>query len=412
MNKEKVFVSAYACEPHLGSEIGVGWNWVIQMSKYFDLWVLTRKSNQLNIENWLKQQSEPCNIHFVYYDIPAILRFWKKGLRGVRTYYNLWQMATNKIVKKTMKENDIKIYHLLTYGNSLWGASRYGMKQFFVWGPTGGVDLIPRRFVAYYGIKFRIRELIRTMVIKTLPLNIGFQKRCKHANLILCKSESMYEAIPEQYRSKAKLFTDCAVNGELLQENVVEDRKEIQYITVGRLDAWRNFDVLIEAFCLAYQEKPNIRLDIVGEGRDENRLKSLIRIRGMEQIIHMTGQVSMNRYYEMMRNADVVVNSSYKEGAVTMAFDSMAMGKPLICIETGGYTKHFSESSAMILPRGERKDLIESLRRAILSATDLETRKTMSREIYKIACEKTWEKKGKEICREIMTAYSGKKEES
>jgi hypothetical protein len=28
MTKPKIFVSAYACEPDLGSEIGVGWHWV------------------------------------------------------------------------------------------------------------------------------------------------------------------------------------------------------------------------------------------------------------------------------------------------------------------------------------------------------------------------------------------------
>ena len=53
MEKIKVFVSAYACEPGLGSEIGVGWHWVLEMSKNFELWVLTRKSNQQNIEKWM-----------------------------------------------------------------------------------------------------------------------------------------------------------------------------------------------------------------------------------------------------------------------------------------------------------------------------------------------------------------------
>ena len=34
MSKLKIFVSAYACEPGLGSEIGVGWHWVLEMSEY------------------------------------------------------------------------------------------------------------------------------------------------------------------------------------------------------------------------------------------------------------------------------------------------------------------------------------------------------------------------------------------
>ena len=33
--KLKIFVSAYACEPNLGSEIGVGWHWVLEMPNIF-----------------------------------------------------------------------------------------------------------------------------------------------------------------------------------------------------------------------------------------------------------------------------------------------------------------------------------------------------------------------------------------
>ena len=71
-------MSAYACEPHLGSEIGVGWHWVIEMSKYFELWVLTRKSNQSNIETWIATHPYE-SINFIYFDLPYYLRFWKKG---------------------------------------------------------------------------------------------------------------------------------------------------------------------------------------------------------------------------------------------------------------------------------------------------------------------------------------------
>ena len=87
MNKTKIFVSAYACEPGLGSEIGVGWHWILEMSKKFELWVLTRKSNQNSIEEWMDKQDKEYDIHFIYFDLPKALRFWKKGMRGVRTYY-------------------------------------------------------------------------------------------------------------------------------------------------------------------------------------------------------------------------------------------------------------------------------------------------------------------------------------
>lgn len=83
MNKRlKIFISAYACEPGLGSEIGVGWHWVLEMSKYFELWVLTRQSNRHTIEPWIAEHPEYSDIHFLYYDWPKWARFWKKECVG------------------------------------------------------------------------------------------------------------------------------------------------------------------------------------------------------------------------------------------------------------------------------------------------------------------------------------------
>ena len=55
---KKIFVSAYACEPGMGSEIGVGWHWVIELAKYHEVWVLTRESNRGTIVPWLEQHRE------------------------------------------------------------------------------------------------------------------------------------------------------------------------------------------------------------------------------------------------------------------------------------------------------------------------------------------------------------------
>ncbi len=396
MSKTKIFVSAYACEPDHGSEIGVGWHWVLEMSKYFELWVLTRKSNQENIERWLLKNPDKKDIHFVYYDLPEKLRFWKKGMRGVRTYYNIWQSKTNKIVKQTMIENDIKIYHLLTYGNALWKASKYGMKQTFVWGPTGGVDAIPKEFSKCYTPKARFIEWVRRCVVKTLPLNHGFNKRCKNADLILCKSYNMQNAVPEKYRDKAVLCTDVAVD---IKEQVVADNfnQPTKYLAVGKLDAWRGFDLLIEAFGLALKENPNMTLDILGIGIDYERIHRIIKDLGIEKQVNQVGEVTIERYNEYMRECDVVVNPALKEGAVTVSFDSMAYKKPLICVDTGGYTRYFTNDYAVVIERSSRAKLVRELKTGILKLTDSVLRSRLGEKAFQEGMKYTWEDKGKEI---------------
>lgn len=399
MIKLKIFISAYACEPGLGSEIGVGWHWVLEMSKYFELWVLTRRSNQHTIEPWIAEHPEYGCIHFLYFDLPKWARFWKKGLRGVRTYYNIWQWLTNRIVRRTMQKNNIHIFHHLTYGNVLWKVSCYGQKQFFIWGPAGGVETIPKEYTCHYPKKMQLIEKFRRLMADNLTFNAGFKRRCKNADLILCKTDILRQHISEKYRDKTVLFTDVAVDNLLDKPVVVESapQKRVEFITVGRLDPWRGFDLIIEAFAKVAKKNENIHLTIIGKGADRERLETLINNLKLKEKVTMAGSVSMECYQEYMRNCDVVVNASLKEGAVTVSFDSMAMGKPLICIDTTGYTRYFSPEYAEIIQRADRDTTIQSLADSMVKLTDSHLRFEMGKKAQSVGYKFTWESRGKEI---------------
>ena len=394
-NNPKIFVSAYACEPGLGSEIGVGWHWVLEMSKHFELWVLTRESNRGTIEPWIAAHPEFAGIHFLYFDLPKWARFWKKGLRGVRTYYNLWQYCTNRIVKRTMQDNEIKIFHHLTYGNVLWKVSSYGQKQFFVWGPVGGLETIPAEYSRHYARKSRLIEWVRRATIKMLPLNFGLKKRCRNADLILCKTEITRGLLPAKYRDKSVLFTDVAVEkSEHAQIAQSKDSNRIEFITVGRLDAWRGFDLVIESFARVAKGDRRMHLRFVGKGSDKARLIQLVERYRLQEQVTFTGKVSMEQYNKLLAGADVVVNASLKEGAVTVSFDSMAMGKPLICIDTTGYTRYFSNEYAIVIPRTGREEVIADIAAAMERMKDEKERRAIGEKAKHAGEQFLWESRG------------------
>lgn len=407
-NKLKIFVSAYACEPGLGSEIGVGWHWVLEMSKYFELWVLTRESNRHTIEPWIVEHPEFGGIHFLYFDLPQWARRWKKGLRGVRTYYNIWQTLTNRIVKRTMQENDIRIFHHLTYGNVLWKVSAYGQKQFFIWGPVGGLETIPEEYSRQYDRRSQLIERIRRMVAGMAKYNIGLRQRCKHADLILCKTEITQQTLPESAQKKSILFTDVATDIQTATsaEASASDKQRTDFIIVGHLDAWRGFDLVIEAIAEVVKTTKDVNLTIVGKGPDTARLKGIIDRLNVSEYVTMTGCVPMDEYRRLMTKSDVVVNAALKEGAVTVSFDSMAMGKPLICLDTTGYTRYFQDDRAILIPRTSRKEVIENLTAAMLRMTDIAERKTLGNRALAAAQNISWEQHGREIRDAIIKAYN------
>jgi len=126
----------------------------------------------------------------------------------------------------------------------------------------------------------------------------------------------------------------------------------------------------------------------------------------LQPYVTLSGHVSLEGYYQKMANCDVVVNPSLKEGAVTLAFDSLSFGKPLICIETGGYTRYFKNDYAVVIPRTSRNEVIENLVNGILKLTDKELRIKIGTNARMAGKEMSWEFKGKEIFREIMENYN------
>lgn len=397
---EKIFVSAFSCMPGVGSEPGVGWHWVMEMSKYYELWVLVHKEQCIDIEVYVKQNGIDKKIHFIYYDIPFNSLFFKDGkFRWVRTYYFLWTILSNKIVKRTMQTNGIKIFHHLTFGNAIWSVSSYGQKQFFIWGPVGGVETISSEFSQYYDWKNRLIEAVRRITVRVLKQTPGFNNRCRNANLIFCKTEAMQNFIPARYRQKAILFTDVAVDSiyKVSNNNHFSSNKPLRYIAVGRLDAWRGFDILIEAFNQAVKVYPQIELSILGDGSDKCRLEKLIYKYKIADKVKLLGSVSTDEYKKIISECDVVVNSCLKEGAVTVSFDSMLYGKPLICIDSGGYTKYFTDEYAIVLQRQSRTPLISSLSDALIKLTDANLREQMGKKAAKQGDLFSWEKKGIKI---------------
>ena len=399
---KKIFVSAYACEPGLGSEIGVGWHWVLEMSRYFELWVLTRESNRKTIEPWIAEHTEYAGIHFVYYDLPQWARRWKRGMRGVRIYYMLWQWLTNGVVRRVMMENGIDTYHLLTYGNAMWPASRYGMKQRFVWGPVSAGVSLPIFLTKHFSWKSRMKEMAQRWMRWLLPLNVGFRRRCKHADLILCKTDDTIECVPEKWRGKCVQMTDVAVEQRDAESYLTPkryDERMINYVAAGTLVGWRTMDVLLESWKLCQLSTLNSQLlTIVGDGPERGRLERLVDELGVRESVRFVGQVDMKTYYSYIAQADVVVNPCFREGAVTVSFDSMAMGKPLICFDTGGYTHYFRpEYSRVIKGVKSRTEAVERLARAMVELADRELSAQMGAEAKRNSGLYDWEHKGIDI---------------
>jgi glycosyltransferase involved in cell wall biosynthesis len=111
-------------------------------------------------------------------------------------------------------------------------------------------------------------------------------------------------------------------------------REGFTIASIGRLSKEKAYDVLIEAFALVHEEKPDVRLLIVGEGPERDRLEGLIRKKGLESHVLLPGYREMPWRY--LTECKAFVLSSLTEGLPVALLEAMLVGIPVIATMVGG----------------------------------------------------------------------------
>ena len=114
---KRVVATAYAINPFKGSEDAMGWNFVMQIARFHQVYAITRENNRTHIEQYMQMNpdSRYQNINFLYFDLPYWMRFWKKGGRGAMLYYLMWQRGVVGFIRQQNIEFDL--VHNLNFHN-------------------------------------------------------------------------------------------------------------------------------------------------------------------------------------------------------------------------------------------------------------------------------------------------------
>ncbi|HEX8988778.1 MAG TPA: glycosyltransferase family 4 protein [Rhodocyclaceae bacterium] len=96
--------------------------------------------------------------------------------------------------------------------------------------------------------------------------------------------------------------------------------------------------------------------------------------------IEVLGEVPADRFFELMRKADVVAMPSYDEPFGLIAQEAMLMGKLLVSTATGGLADFVDASSAVVVAPRDVASLRDGLARALeLLSRDAELRRLLDR---------------------------------
>jgi glycosyltransferase involved in cell wall biosynthesis len=157
----------------------------------------------------------------------------------------------------------------------------------------------------------------------------------------------------------------------------------------GRLKKYKSVDHLIRAMDILRRQYPGIRLDIIGDGDDKQRLEELSAELGLNDCITFHGFIPEEAKAPLLQKMHLVVNTSSKEGWGLTVVEANACGAPVVAADVPGLRDSVvDDSTGLLYEYGNIDEMVTRIKRILDSE---ETRNTLRRNALDWAASFDWE---------------------
>ncbi len=399
----RVLLSAYACEPSKGSEPGVGWNHVKQAARFHDVWVMTRSNNRASIEKALEAAPMP-NVRWIFIDLPRWASFWKKGQRGIRLYYSLWQFVAYRKARKLHRAVNLDLAHHVSFV-SYWLPTFLPLLTIpFVWGPVGGGESTPRSFRSLFSARGRMYEDMREFARALGELNPFVRMSARRAAIALATTKETAARLEALACKRVSILAEAALpEKEIAELRAIPVRygSPFRALSLGRLLHWKGFELGLRAFARFHERFPDAEYWVIGDGPERRSLERLSRNLGVEKSVVFLGKLSRDHALLKLAACDVLIFPSLHDSGGWVTLEAMAAGRPVICLDLGGPAVRVTEATGIkiqaINPEQAITDITAALEQLASDPSRLAQLAHAGR--LRIDQEFNWERRGEQLAR-------------
>ncbi|MGN1194228.1 MAG: glycosyltransferase [Acutalibacteraceae bacterium] len=143
--------------------------------------------------------------------------------------------------------------------------------------------------------------------------------------------KNVYPEFEERIRTVYDINNAYLIEKMASEENPFSDvRDKVKIVTVGRLVKPKGYDIAVEAARVLRDKGISFVWYFVGGGPEMTEIKESIRANGLESFVFPVGE--KENPYVYMKNADIYVQTSRREGYCLTLYEARVLNKP--CVST------------------------------------------------------------------------------
>ena len=411
----RILMSAYSCAPDRGSELANGWNWPLAMARRgHDVTVLTTPRFRAEIlEACGRTGGSLPRFEFVEEGEPRDLFSRVSGQQRVFSRYFLWQRRILETARALHAEEPFDLVHHISWGSLSGGSHLAGLGIPFVFGPTGGGQTAPWRFIGCFGRSAPL-EIARTVSTRWLASAVGRGRAtAKGASIILAANKDTAELARNLGCERVAFFQDTGIDPSVISQDPSRDWDwpELEVAWVGRMFARKGVGLALKALAQANQ-RASVRLTLVGDGPERARLERIASTLGINHALSWTGAIPWSEVINTLDRAHVLIFPSLRESGGAQLLEAMARGVPILTLDHQGMRDQVPPGAGIKVPVRDTRQVASDLADAMVQlAHDRDRLRQMSAIGQRHAQEQTWGAKAEqmeEICRRVLSTDQAK----
>lgn len=362
----KILISAYSCHPHMTSEPRNAWCAINDaLSQGHEVWAVAEKSEyERETLEYLSKNPMP-GFHPVFFQLPPwVVKTVRGDGMSHSVYYHWWQQKLLRVAKELHQREKFDLTHHVTFGRywSPCGVRDLGIP--FVWGPVGAAESPPRSFVSELPLRERIFESIRDNIRLVAARSRSLRDTARAATIGIGVTRESCEAMRQLGARRVEQMQQAALpdaDMTMLERISLPPAGPFRAVCIGRLLHWKGFHLAIRAFGAFAKKSPEAELWIVNDGPFRGELERIAARTGVPSRIKFFGQLRYPEVLGKLAQAHVLMHPALHESFGRICLESLAAGRPVVCLDIGGPASQVTPECGFAAPVGSPEESVAAM---------------------------------------------------
>jgi glycosyltransferase involved in cell wall biosynthesis len=201
----------------------------------------------------------------------------------------------------------------------------------------------------------------------------------RRAALLLVANERTRAALPNGITSRVVELVENGVDLDVWSRRAPDEANDAPssnvplFCYLGFLKDWKAVDIIIEAVAIVVAQR-EIRVEIIGDGVERDRLELLTRTHGLSESVRFAGFVPQEECPVILQGARALLLPSVFECGGAVVLEAMSLGIPVVATRWGGPADYLNDDCGILIDPTSRKAMVRGFVDAIVELTDDPTR--------------------------------------